>query len=92
MTQDNSTLVRIGRDTKFKLEQLAALWIKLYASGRMDVPHPNDKDVISIDRVIRELLKRDEEHRGRSRKNSPARPDATPLEQWAGLDDGRADA
>lgn len=90
MNQRDSTLVRIGRDTKFKLEQLAAKWAQLYAEGRMDVPAPNDKDVISIDRVIAELLRRDDEHRRRSKRSiaSPPTPGAIRDEDGKWIDRG----
>ncbi len=70
MTQDDSTLVRISKDTKRQLEELGLLWRTLWYKGRMDVPPPNYRDQISIDRIIQELLIRDKAHRMRARKNS----------------------
>lgn len=68
MTQADSTLVRIGRDLKFKLEQLGLKWQQLGTEGRTDVPMNPDGDRVSIDAIIRELLRRDEEHRTRSNR------------------------
>lgn len=70
MTQKDSTLIRIGRDLKFKLEQLGMKWQQLAEGGRTDVPYNPDGQRISLDAIIRQLLERDEEHRMRSRKNS----------------------
>lgn len=73
MNQQDSTLVRIGRDLKFKLERLGLQWQRLGSEGRQDVPYNPDRENLSIDAIIRELLKRDESHRDRSRKNSRPR-------------------
>jgi hypothetical protein len=73
MNQSDSTLIRITRALKFHLEQLGLRWQLAYQNGRMDVPHNPDGERVSLDAVIRELLKRDESHRERSKCDSKSR-------------------
>lgn len=88
MTQADSTLVRIGRDLKFKLEQLGLSWQKLAQEGRLDVPHDPDRENLSIDRIVRELLRRDQEHRIRSKRSSTPRTAAEARPGPGGTEDG----
>lgn len=68
MNQRDSTLVRIGRDLKFQLEQLALRWQELAGTSGSAVPYNPDGERVSLDKVIRELLRRDVEHRNRSNR------------------------
>jgi len=70
MNQQDSTLIRISRELKADLEELGRLWRSEWYKGRMNVPPPNDRDSIPMERIIRELLDRDVAHRERARKNS----------------------
>jgi hypothetical protein len=69
------THIRVTRATKAALEQLGRLWAADLATDWGPAP---DKMHVSADRVIAELIRRDEAHRTRARKGrkKPAAGDA----------------
>jgi hypothetical protein len=62
----NWTIVRLKNPTLAALRELGQRWFELSA-WREDVPRPNDRNELSIDSIVTELLRRDESHRTRSR-------------------------
>lgn len=69
MTQKDSTLIRITRKLKGDLEELGRLWTARYFKGDMTVPAPDDKGNMPMERIIRTLLDRDQQHRMRSKRS-----------------------
>lgn len=65
-------MVRIRRTTHQRLTELAEMW-KRERERRNDLPAPDDRDRIGLDRVISELIDRDDSHRRRGRKKVSAR-------------------
>lgn len=65
----NWTMVRLTNGTLAKLRALAAKWYHCSAF-LASVPGPDDRGHISIDRVVEELLRRDEGHRTRAKAQS----------------------
>jgi len=60
------THVRVRKSTHAQLQALADTWDRWYAAGNAAVPDAAEQ--ITLDRVIRVLLERDEAHRARARK------------------------
>lgn len=73
MNQKDSTLVRVLRTTKQALEEQGRLWAAAYVRGVAGVPEPNESGVVTIDQVIRQLLKQVRAKQTRSRMNSGPR-------------------
>jgi hypothetical protein len=71
--QEKWIMVRLRRSTHRKLLDLERLWVEAYARGEQ-VPAPDDRDGIGIDRMVAELLKRDNAHRARARFGRSAKP------------------
>jgi len=63
-------MTRLQRETHRQLRQLADYWHQLAVNGDERVPFDPDKP-LSLDAVVRELIRRDHEHRERGRKNTP---------------------
>jgi hypothetical protein len=75
--QEKWIMVRLRRTTHRQLLDLERLWIDAYTRGNGPVP-PDDRDGISIDRMVTELLRRDVEHRARASKSSARKKVAKP--------------
>lgn len=91
MTQKDSTLVRVLRTTKADLEQLGRLWAAAYVRGVAGVPEPNEAGVVTVDQVIRHLLKHVKAKQSRSRSNSgPTTAQASPRQAMEDLTDKTA--
>lgn len=65
-------MVRIRRDTHRRLQEIAAIW-KQQAEVRNDLPAADDRDRIGLDRVIAELIRRDDSHRARAKRKVSSR-------------------
>lgn len=60
-------MVRLQVKTVERLEQLAAVWLAKWGTGR-DIPAPGEQQAYSLDAIVSVLLDRDEAHRFRGRR------------------------
>jgi len=75
--QEKWVMVRIHRTTHAALRQVGELWTRLYAAGGI-APATDEQGGLSLDRIVAELLRRDQDHRTRARLQAAKRRRATP--------------
>lgn len=73
-------MVRIRVDTRQALRDIARKWQTMAQSQGVAVPYSADDrwDVASVDSLIRELLRRDQDHRDRARNSRAKKGKAAP--------------
>jgi hypothetical protein len=79
--QEKWIMCRLRRKTHRLLLEIERRWIDAHVKGLGGLP-PDDRDGIGLDRIVQELIRRDEEHRQRS-NGRPVRKKAK-----AGVEDG----
>lgn len=66
--QEKWQMCRLKRTTVANLRALAARWSKL-ADSDSRYPTPEYQEQLSLEEIVSELLRRDQEHRRRARRN-----------------------